>query len=260
MHFSKTSSKNYWFQMLNKSDVKYIQSLAHKKYRDEAGVFIIEGVKMVDELVNSFPERVLKVFATPKWMEPREGIVKNLTQLSVITEDELKKISQLTTPNDVLALVSKPTHVNKIKLLDGITVMLDEIQDPGNLGTIIRSCDWFGVKNIICSPRTVDAFNTKVIQASMGSIMRINIYYEELLDVINLFETIPVYSAELSGQSIFETKFTSPSILVIGNEARGVSPNITLRSSKKVFIPSYGNAESLNAAVATSIILSCMTK
>ncbi len=246
--------------MLNKSHVKYIQSLAHKKYRDEAGVFIIEGVKMVDELINSFPERLLEVFATPKWMEPREGIVKNLTQLSVVSEDELKKISQLTTPNELLALVSKPTHVNKIELLDGLTVMLDEIQDPGNLGTIIRSCDWFGVKNIVCSPRTVDVFNTKVIQASMGSIMRINIYYEELLDVIDRFGTIPVYSAELSGKSIFDIKFTSPSILVIGNEARGVSPNISLRSTHKVFIPSYGNAESLNAAVATSIILSCMTK
>ncbi len=246
--------------MLNKSDVKYIQSLAHKKYRDEAGVFIMEGVKMVDELINAFPERVLKVFSTPKWMESREGIVKNLTQLSVISEEELKKISQLTTPNEVLALVSKPTHVNKIDSLEGITVMLDEIQDPGNLGTIIRSCDWFGIKNIICSPRTVDAFNTKVIQASMGSIMRINIFYEELLDVLDRFNTIPVYSAELSGQSVFDFKYSSPTILVIGNEARGVSPNISLRSTHKVFIPSYGNAESLNAAVATSIILSCMTR
>jgi TrmH family RNA methyltransferase len=186
--------------------------------------------------------------------------VKNLTQLSIISEDELKKISQLTTPNEVLALVSKPTHVDKIDLLHGITVMLDEIQDPGNLGTIIRSCDWFGIKNIVCSPRTVDAFNTKVIQASMGSIMRINIFYEELMDVIDEFKTIPLYAAELSGQSIFDLKFRSPAILVIGNEARGVSPNISLRSTHKISIPSYGHAESLNAAIATSIILSSMTK
>ncbi len=246
--------------MLNKSDVKYIQSLAHKKYRDESGVFIIEGVKMVDELLNSFPERVLEVFATQNWTETRQGIVKNLTQLSIISEDALKKISQLITPNEVLALVSKPTHLDKIDLLHGITVMLDEIQDPGNLGTIIRSCDWFGVKNIVCSPRTVDAFNTKVIQASMGSIMRINIFYEELMDVIDQFKTIPLYAAELSGQSIFDLKFTSPAILVIGNEARGVSPNISLRSTHKVSIPRNGHAESLNAAVATSIILSSMTK
>ena len=246
--------------MLNKSDVKYIQSLAHKKYRDESGVFIIEGLKMVDELLNSFPERVLEVFATQNWRETRQGIVKNLTQLSIISESELKKISQLITPNEVLALVSKPTQVDKIDLLHGITVMLDEIQDPGNLGTIIRSCDWFGVKNIVCSPRTVDAFNTKVIQASMGSIMRINIFYEELMDVIDQFKTIPLYAAELSGQSIFDFNFTSPAILVIGNEARGVSPNISLRSMHKVSIPRNGHAESLNAAVATSIILSCMTK
>jgi TrmH family RNA methyltransferase len=211
-------------------------------------------------LLKSFPERVLEVFATQNWTETRQGIVKNLTQLSIINDDELKKISQLTTPNEVLALVSKPSHLDKIDLLHGITVMLDEIQDPGNLGTIIRSCDWFGVKNIVCSPRTVDAFNTKVIQASMGSIMRINIFYEELMDVIDQFKTIPLYAAELSGQSIFDFNFTSPAILVIGNEARGVSPNISLRSTHKVSIPRYGNAESLNAAVATSIILSSMTK
>lgn len=246
--------------MLSKSDVKYIQSLSHKKYRDQEAVFIVEGVKMVLELINSFPERIVRIFATNLWFREHLQIVKNLTDIQIIEPFELQKLSFLKTPNEVLALVSANKIDDFNPLSDGVTVVLDQLQDPGNMGTIIRSCDWFGIKNIVCSLDTVDAYAPKVVQSSMGSIMRLNIFYKNLPDFFFQHRQIPTYSAELSGESVFEISFETPSILIIGNESKGVSDEITMFASKKIMIPRIGNAESLNAAVASSIILSLMTR
>jgi TrmH family RNA methyltransferase len=245
---------------LSKSDVKYIQSLAHKKYRDQDGVFIVEGVKMVEELISHFPERIVRIFATKNWFEQHGQFVKKITNLVLLEQFELEKISFLKTPNDVVALVSMEQLVDLKEFSSGITVVLDKLQDPGNLGTIIRSCDWFGIKNIVCSQDTVDAFSPKVVQASMGSIMRLNVIYKNLSDFFSQYKHLPIYSAELAGESVFEVDFIKPSILIIGNESKGVSPEITSFATKHIMIPRIGMAESLNAAVASSIILSCMTR
>jgi TrmH family RNA methyltransferase len=246
--------------MLSKSDVKYIQSLSHKKYRDQEAVFIVEGVKMVLELISSFPERIVRIFATNLWFREHRQIVKNLTDIQIVEPFELQKLSFLKTPNEVLALVSANNIDDFNPLSDGVTLVLDQLQDPGNMGTIIRSCDWFGIKNIVCSLDTVDAYAPKVVQSSMGSIMRLNIFYKNLPDFFFQHRQIPTYSAELSGESVFEISFETPSILVIGNESKGVSDEVAMFASKKIMIPRIGNAESLNAAVASSIILSLMTR
>jgi TrmH family RNA methyltransferase len=246
--------------MLSKSDVKYIQSLSHKKYRDQEAVFIVEGVKMVLELISSFPERIVRIFATNLWIQEHGQIVKNLTDIQIVEPFELQKLSSLKTPNEVLALVSAKHTDDFNTFSDGVTVVLDQLQDPGNMGTIIRSCDWFGIKNIVCSLDTVDAYAPKVVQSSMGSIMRLNIFYKNLPDFFFQHKEIPIYSAELSGESAFDVSFQNPSILVIGNESKGVSDEVSKFATKKIMIPRIGNAESLNAAVASSIILSLMTR
>jgi TrmH family RNA methyltransferase len=246
--------------MLSKSDVKYIQSLSHKKYRDQEAVFTVEGVKMVLELISSFPERIVRIFTTNLWFQEHRQIVKNLTEIQVVEPFELQKLSFLKTPNEVLALVSAKNIDDLNPLSNGVTVVLDQLQDPGNMGTIIRSCDWFGIKNIVCSLDTVDAYAPKVVQSSMGSIMRLNIFYKNLPEFFFQHKQIPIYSAELSGESVFETSFETPSILVIGNESKGVSDEVSKFATKKIMIPRIGKAESLNAAVASSIILSLMTR
>ena len=246
--------------MLSKSDVKYIQSLSYKKYRDEEAVFTVEGIKMVLELISCFPERIVRIFATNLWIQEHPQIVKNLTDIQIVEPFELQKISSLKTPNEVLALVSAKNIDDFNPLAEGVTVVLDQLQDPGDMGTIIRSCDWFGIKNIVCSLDTVDAFAPKVVQSSMGSIMRLNIFYKNLPEFFFQHKEIPIYSAELSGESVFDVSFSTPSILVIGNESKGVSDEVSKFATKKIMIPRIGNAESLNAAVASSIILSLMTR
>lgn len=246
--------------MLSKSDVKYIQSLAYKKYRDEAGVFVMEGVKMIEELIEAFPERVQRVYATETWAKQHPKIAEGINELILVEPFELEKISFLTTPNEVLALVSKNTLEENSNFNNGITVVLDQIQDPGNLGTIIRTCDWFGVNNIVCSIDTVDAFMPKVVQSSMGSILRLDIFYKNLSSFLLENTEVPIYAAELGGKSIHEISYSNPAFLIIGNESKGISKEISCIATQKIMIPRLGNAESLNAAVATAIILSCMTK
>jgi TrmH family RNA methyltransferase len=245
---------------MTKSDVKYIQSLAHKKQRDEEGLFVVEGVKMVDELLLNFPDRIIKIYATETWINDREEIVKKYNFCDCIDLVSLERISFLQTPNEVLALVSIPTTEMIPSISNWLTLVLDQIQDPGNLGTIIRTADWFGIKQIICSIDTSDAFSPKVVQASMGSLMRLNIFYLELESFLKNLGEVPIYTAELNGESLFDLEFRQPMVLVIGNESKGVSEKISKLATKKVTIPKFGNAESLNASVATGIILSRITR
>lgn len=246
--------------MITKSDVKYIQSLAHKKFREEEGVFVIEGTKMVGELIQEFPDKIVHLYATQQWVDEvvREKILDS--KISVIDEMTLGKISQLKSPNQVVAVVKIPTHLSKDNSTSKLTVVLDQIQDPGNLGTIIRTCDWFGVQSIVCSLDTVDAYNPKTVQSAKGSLLRMNIQYADLITYLSSKKGVAIYAAALNGNSIYEIEVKEPSIIIVGNEASGISKEVMVLANQTITIPKIGKAESLNAGIATAIILSHFTK
>lgn len=243
--------------MLSKTIVKYIQSLAHKKARDEDGVFIAEGPKVVSEFLhtNTFSPKI--ICGLQSWMDENSILLKNFTEENkyVINEAELERISQLQTPNKVLAVF----HKKESKLADlknNLSLMLDDIQDPGNLGTIIRTADWFGVKNIICSNECADCYNSKVVQATMGSLSRVNMIYTQLEELINKNKNIDIYAATLTGKNISTFSKLKEGIILIGNETKGVKENLLRLATQQITIPKQGEAESLNAAIACGIILS----
>jgi TrmH family RNA methyltransferase len=245
--------------MIAKAEVKYIQSLAHKKFREEEGLFVVEGVKMVQELMEEKPAAIKKIFAIDAWSRQHASSLPPSTDVQVLEDFELTKISSLQSANDVLALVQIPQPPISGFVPKGITVVLDQVQDPGNLGTIIRSCDWFGVENIICSTDTVDAFNPKVVQSAKGSLLRPTIYYTALEEFLSSVPKMPVYAAVLDGETIGQAVFEIPCLLLIGNESKGLSETVRAFATKAITIPRKGKAESLNAGVATAVILSAMT-
>ena len=231
--------------MITKNQIKFIKSLSLKKKRIKEQLFIAEGEKVVSELLRSDFE-IKNIYATKEWEVSND----NITQIS---NTELQKISNLKSPNKVLAVVQFKNH--KIIKHDGITLVLDEINDPGNLGTIIRMCDWFGVKQIICSKNTVDIFNPKVVQSAMGSTFRVKVNYTDLVNYLSDITT-PIYGAFMDGKNLKEVKLPKSAHLVMGNEANGISAEINKLITDKVAIKNIGkSAESLNVAVATSILL-----
>ncbi|MEP6700840.1 MAG: RNA methyltransferase, partial [Bacteroidota bacterium] len=181
------------------------------------------------------------------------------TKVTEITEKELERISQLKTPNKVLAIVQQFDNSGAIDTKNKISLVLDNVQDPGNLGTIIRTADWFGIEQIICSPDTADVYNSKVVQATMGSIVRVRVFYTDLGKWLAEQKEVPIYAAVLGGQDVTGIKKISEAIIVFGNESKGISPEILQLVKTKLTIPKKGKAESLNVAVATGIILSHMT-
>ncbi len=236
--------------MISKNEVKYIQSLFHKKTRNAAAVFIAEGNKIVDEL-NTSDFEVVKIYALKDFADLHRGL-NNLVEVSEI---ELEKISQLKTPNQAVAIVRKKKINDSLSFKGNITLMLDNIQDPGNLGTIIRIADWFGIKQIIASQQTADVYNPKVIQSSMGSFLRTNIHYADL-EIVLKENNVPVFGALLNGEKISSFSGISEGIIIIGNESNGISKKVLPFIQHAITIPGKGGAESLNAAVATGIILS----
>lgn len=236
--------------MLSKKEIKDIQSLVHKKFRDERSLFVAEGPKIVNELVQLMPENIQKVYATADWAAANQ----QLSNLEVITEVDLERISGLKTPNEVLALI-KQAPQKEPDVLNGFCLYLDAVQDPGNMGTIIRIADWFGIAQIVCSAPCADIYNPKVVQSSMASIARISIYYDVADNWLQKRKET-IYAATLQGKPLKELGQISNGILVIGNESKGVSPKILELATQKITIPKKGGAESLNAAVATGIILS----
>ncbi|MDD7886604.1 RNA methyltransferase [Flavivirga sp. 57AJ16] len=234
--------------MLSKSHIKLITSLKQKKYRQQHGLFVVEGVKTIKELLRS--KLTLHALYTTESFN-----IDAKNEIS-ITEAELKRISFLTTPNKALAIFKVP-EVKPIE--EGRLVLaLDAVRDPGNLGTIIRLCDWFGVKDLVCSKETVDCFNPKVIQATMGSITRVNISYVDLELFLNK-TSLPIYGAFMEGETVYDTSLPKQGVLVMGNEANGISKEIEIFIKKKISIPRFGElqaAESLNVATATAILLS----
>lgn len=236
--------------MISKNEAKYIQSLFHKKTRNEEGVFVVEGPKIVNELVIS-DYVIRKVYATDDWMKPS----KFTGEVISVTEDELQRITGLQTANQVLAVAEQKISKMIPELANTLTIALDNIQDPGNFGTIIRIADWFGIKQIIASNETVELYNPKVIQSTMGSFLRVEVYYLDIPGIL-MNAKVPVYGALLDGKNIAEAGKIIEGVLVIGNESKGISEEINNLITHPLTIPKIGGAESLNAAVATGIILS----
>ncbi len=236
--------------MLSKSQIKLITSLYQKKYRNKHQLFVVEGVKVVNEFLKS-DFKLNSLFCTTQFLTSISSDKKQL-----VSELELKKISNLKSPNEVLALFEIP-HEKKITAF-GLTIVLDAINDPGNLGTIIRLCDWFGVEQIVCSIDTVDCFNSKVIQATMGSLTRVNVIYTDLLPFLSTTK-LPIYAAMMDGVSVYKEQLNNNALLVMGNEANGISNDVLSFVTDTITIPRFGNlqqAESLNVATATAILLS----
>lgn len=234
--------------MLSKSQIKLITSLKQKKYRQDLGFFVVEGIKTINELLASH----LKLHA----LYTTESFNIDAKDEVLISETDLKRISFLKTPNKALAIFKIPEQTP----LDtkGLIVVLDDVRDPGNLGTIIRLCDWFGVKELVCSKATVDCFNPKVIQATMGSITRVNISYLDLETFLNDVNS-PIYGAFMDGDVVYKTALPAQGVLVMGNEANGVSKDVEALITEKITIPRFGAlqaTESLNVATATAILLS----
>lgn len=236
--------------MVTKNQIKRIKSLHQKKYRKEHQLFIAEGIKVIQELLQS--SFVLDHLYVTNEMD--FGVPAH--QVTRVSADDLKKMSALTTTPNCLAVF----HCLASKMIDfsDWVVALDDIRDPGNLGTIIRLCDWFGISHIVCSSETVDCYNPKVIQATMGSVSRVNIVYTDLVELLQTAE-VPLYGTFLGGENIYEMKEVKPGVIVMGNEANGISAEIEALISRKITIPRFGNlqqTESLNVAMATSIVLS----
>ena len=236
--------------MLSKNQVKLIQKLHHKKYRNELNLFIVEGKKSINEF--------LQAGYTPQLLIATEAFTASVPQhlITPVSKDELRKVSALQNPDEGLAVFEQPKH--KGILQEGVIVALDNVQDPGNLGTIIRLCDWFGVETLLCNTQTVDCYNPKVVQASMGSLTRVAVHYLDLAAFLTT-TALPVYTMDLEGENLYTATFSKNCILILGNEANGISPEVAALANGAITIPRFGKlqqAESLNVAMAGAIIVS----
>jgi len=241
--------------MISKNQVKYIQSLGQKKSRDTENCFIAEGPKLVNELLQSKNCNIIQLYVLKEWIDNNPKAATQ-TEIIEVSADELEKISQLSTANQVLAIVEKIQWKTDPEIKGNILLALDAIQDPGNMGTIIRLADWFGIKNIFCSPDCADVYNPKVVQASMGSISRVRVESIDLLSWLKENKEMRIYAAVLNGRDITKMEKPSEGVIVIGNESKGINEEIVKLANVQITIPGKGKAESLNAAVATGIILS----
>ena len=238
--------------MISKNQVKYIHQLEQKKYRKREGLFVAEGTKVVGDLLKYHQPKAL--FATDEWKAP-DG-----TSYTIVTEEELRRISFLQHPQQVLGLFPIPPQTTATNFGGALVLALDGVQDPGNLGTIIRIADWFGIETIICSEDTADAWNPKVIQATMGSIARVNIIYTNLLDFLDtLPPDFPIYGTLLDGENIYSEPLSEEGLIIMGNEGNGISEAVRTKINRKVLIPDFHQgetADSLNVAIATAITCS----
>lgn len=244
--------------MISKNQIKYIRQLEMKKFRSREGLFVAEGPKVVEDLLRRYDAKA--IYATEEW-NPSPGV--SLSSVERITVDELRRISFLQHPQQVLALfpIPKSDSSSSIsKLTSSLSLALDGIQDPGNLGTIIRIADWFGIDTIYCSEDTADAYNPKVVQATMGSLARVNIIYLSLASLFDgLPDDFPVYGTLLDGEDIYQQPLSQNGIIVMGNEGNGISPEIRTKVNRRLLIPRFrtgDSAESLNVAIATAITCS----
>jgi TrmH family RNA methyltransferase len=239
--------------MISINQKKFVSSLKQKKFRTEHSLFIVEGVKLIQELLLS-NYKISAIYATKSWIENNQDIES--TQITVISEKELQRISSLKTANEVLAIVEQKAH-QLIDVSSQLNIAIDKIQDPGNFGTIIRTADWFGIQNVICSEDSVDVYNPKVLQATMGSFFRLNIVYTDLAKFFSEHKGLTVYGALLDGENVYQKKLNSiGAVLLMGNESKGISEALIPFVKEKILIPNFGKAESLNVATATAVLCS----
>lgn len=250
--------------MLSKSKIKYIRSLEMKKNRKAEQAFIAEGPKLVGDLMGHFP--CLMLVAKADWLQANPSFVSMAREVCEATDEELTRVSLLKAPQQVLAVFG----MKRTETLDNsalfasciarqLCLALDDVQDPGNLGTIVRIADWFGIEHIFCSPGTADVFNPKTVQATMGAIARVQVHYTPLPDLLDaLAQDTPVYATLLDGDNIYSQNLSSTGLIVMGNEGNGIGKEVRRRVNRKLFIPNYPadreTSESLNVAIATSIV------
>ncbi len=244
--------------MLTNNKIKLIKSLDKKRERIEAGCFVVEGEKMVRELLMSRFETT-EVFAVQQYIDELPANLKLKAEITAIGERDLERISFLKTPNKAVALAKLP-EIRPLPDLSGLNIALDNVQDPGNLGTIIRTAAWFGIGNVFCSPDTADVYNPKVIQSTMGAIFKVNVCYCNLAELAATARKagIPMFGTRLDGENLYAAKLPKDAIVVMGNESKGLSAEISVLMDSNLKIPSYAppsaDMESLNVAVATAIV------
>ena len=249
--------------MLSKNKIKFLVSLHEKKGREESGLFIIEGNKLVKEFLNAgMPVEAL--YALSEFLNGLPGkLTSGLTDVNFVSLGDLKRISTLKSPNNAIATVRIPViEPDYNTILKSLCIALDVVQDPGNLGTIIRTAAWFGIKNIVCSPDSVDVYNPKVIQSSMGAIIHTKVIYTSLADFLTVAKnnSTPVYGTLLEGQSVYDTKLSKNGVILLGNESKGISENLNQFITNRIMIPKFSiqkdGIDSLNVSIATAIICS----
>lgn len=234
---------------VSKSEKKMVKALSVKKYRQQEKMFVVEGVKPVNELLEHAPSKVFKIFTVDR---EKLNVPIDEEKVFVVSEKDLKSLSNLKNPQGVIALAE---FIEKPLVNMGLTLVLDNIQDPGNLGTIIRSAEWFGVTEVVCSNSTVDKFNPKVVQAAMGALFRVVVNYVDLEEYLKSTKR-PIYGALLEGENLYESTLNKEAVLVMGNEGNGISEEIKSYLTHPVTIPKLGEGESLNVSIATAVLLS----
>lgn len=238
--------------MLTKNNTKFIKSLQLKKYRQKEQLFLVEGAKITLELLNS-PYKIHTLILSEVFFKSNQPLItQKVAEPIIVSQKILEAISTFKTNDSALAVVQIPPMLNISNT--GFQIVLDDIRDPGNLGTIIRLADWYGISDIICSETTAEFYNPKVISASMGSIFRINLFRRDLKEFLSENKQRKIYGALLEGKNVHQVKFEANGLLVIGNESHGIHPELISLITDSVTIPKIGQAESLNAAMATAII------
>jgi RNA methyltransferase, TrmH family len=239
--------------MLSKSDIQLVKSLRSKKFRQKYNQFIVEGEKAVTELLQGNLKTV-HVYGTQEWETLYLPLLKNV-DFTKVKNDELERLSGFEQPNKALAIVEIPeTKINKTTWEQPLSIALDFVQDPGNMGTIIRIADWYGIQHIFCSPDCVDVYNPKVINATMGSYARVQVHYINLEQMLAP-HALRLFACVMDGKPVYEITKAEKPIVIIGNEGKGISPAILALAKNKISIPRRGGAESLNAAVATAVVV-----
>lgn len=249
---------------LSKNRIKFLRSLRQKKFRREHGVYLLEGDKIAREILRERPADIVQIYATESWIETLPPRYRFVTEkLSPVSGQELRQISSLTTPNQVAVEARLPEfELRQEALRQGFSFFLDGLQDPGNAGTILRIADWFGFPRVFFGPASVDPFHPKTVQAAMGALLRVQVFSYDLPELLALAPELPVYGADMQGDSAFEERFPASGLLVIGNEARGLRPEVRAGITRLVTIPGRegAGAESLNAAVAAGILAALISR
>lgn len=241
--------------MISKATIKKIHALDMRKFRRNERLFVAEGPKLVDELCATM--KPVYIAALPEWISENAKIISR-TEYDIVTPDELQRASLQKNPQQVIALFPIPEHrFCTEQLKNELVLMLDGVQDPGNLGTIARIADWFGIRNILCSAETADIYNPKAVQATMGALARVKFHYTDLLQLLSQYDG-PVYGTFLDGENIYGQELSENGIIVMGNEGKGISQGVGEMINRRLYIPNYPigtqTTESLNVAIATSIV------